>query len=261
MKRLSDYHIHTVFSDGKDTPEEVVKTAIERGFSEIGFSDHSYTSFDESYCIPFDKISEYRESIRTLREKYKDKIRILSGTEQDFYSEMPTEGYDYVIGSVHYVKSGEEYIPVDESPETIVKASEKYFGGDVLSFCEEYYKTVAKVSEKTGCDIIGHFDLVTKYIEKAELFDAECRRYRNAALCAAEELLSSGKPFEINTGAISRGHRSTPYPAQFILEYLMARGAKFILSSDSHRKENIGYGFDKYENAVNGESLIDALSI
>ena len=74
MKRLSDYHIHTVFSDGKDTPEEVVKTAIEKGFSEIGFSDHSYTSFDESYCIPFDKVSEYRECIGTLREKYKDKI-------------------------------------------------------------------------------------------------------------------------------------------------------------------------------------------
>lgn len=246
---LCDYHVHSVFSDGKDTPEEIVKTAIEKGFSEIGFSDHSYTDFDESYCIPKARLREYEECIRELSEKYKDRIKILFGVEQDYYSETPTDGYDYIIGSLHYVKVNDVYIPVDESPETLEKAAKEYFGGDMLSLCEEYYKTVAKVCEKTKCDMIGHFDLVTKYIEKKDLFSTESKRYRKAALDAASELLKSGKPFEINTGAISRGHRTTPYPQDFIMKYLSDNGAEFVLSSDSHRKENIGYYFDKTDGS------------
>ena len=51
MKILCDYHVHTTFSDGKNTPEEIVLAAREKGLKEIGFSDHSYTFFDERYCL------------------------------------------------------------------------------------------------------------------------------------------------------------------------------------------------------------------
>ncbi len=48
---FSNFHQHTTFSDGKNTPEEVLQSALARGMEAIGFSDHSYTSIDESYCM------------------------------------------------------------------------------------------------------------------------------------------------------------------------------------------------------------------
>ena len=44
--RYSDLHTHTVFSDGANTMEEMVRAAVERNFVSIGISDHSYTAFD-----------------------------------------------------------------------------------------------------------------------------------------------------------------------------------------------------------------------
>ena len=49
MKR--DFHVHTTFCDGINTPEEIVISAISRGMDKIGFSGHSYTFFDEEYCM------------------------------------------------------------------------------------------------------------------------------------------------------------------------------------------------------------------
>ncbi len=259
MIYLCDYHVHTNFSDGADTPEAVVLAAIEKGFTEIGFSDHCYTEFDESYCIKKADLPRYKEEITGLKEKYSDRISILCGVEQDYYSESSAEPYDYVIGSLHYVNCGGKFLPVDESAETQRRTVEEYFGGDALAYCEEYYKTVSDIVEKTGCDIIGHFDLVSKYSEVSDLIDVTNERYIAAALTAADRLLASGKPFEINTGAISRGYRTTPYPAQFILEHLIGRGAKFILSSDSHKKENVGYSFDEFRPLIPEANLIEKL--
>lgn len=129
---LRDLHVHTTFSDGKNTPEEVVLEAIARKMEVLGFSDHSYTAFDESWCMKKGDTPLYRACIARLRARYGDKIKILCGIEQDFYSEEPTEGYDYVIGSVHYLRAGEEYIPVDESPELLRAAAEKHFRGESL---------------------------------------------------------------------------------------------------------------------------------
>ena len=259
MKYLCDYHIHTSFSDGANTPEEMIESAIEQGFSEIGISDHCYTDFDESYCIKKADLSRYHDEITRLKEKYSDKISIRCGIEQDYYSDSPTDPYDYVIGSLHYVKCGGKYLPVDESAATQKKTVEEYFGGDALAYCEEYYKTVSGVAEKTGCDIIGHFDLVSKYTEISDLIDVNSKRYKTAATDAADRLLASGKPFEINTGAISRGYRTSPYPSRQITDYLVSRGARFILSSDSHRKENVGFSFDEFRTLIPEANLIEKL--
>ena len=40
---LTDLHVHTNYCDGKNTPEEMVLAAIEKGMECIGFSVHSYT--------------------------------------------------------------------------------------------------------------------------------------------------------------------------------------------------------------------------
>ena len=59
-------------------------------------------------------VPKYQAEVRALAEKYKDKIEILCGVEQDACSTAPTEDFDYVIGSVHYVEKNGMYYCVDE---------------------------------------------------------------------------------------------------------------------------------------------------
>lgn len=244
---VKDLHMHTVYCDGSGTPEQMVESAIEKGLSTVGISGHSYTFFDESYCMQRKNIPRYIAELRYLRAKYYDRIRVLCGVEQDYYSDYPTDDFDYVIGSVHYVKAGEEYIPVDESIAILYSAADKHFNKDIYALCEAYYKTVSDVVNKTSCDIIGHFDLISKFIEREPLFDMNHPRYVAAWQRAADELLKTGVPFEINTGAISRGYRSEPYPSGVMIDYIRERGGRFVLSSDAHSPENIGYRFEEYE--------------
>ena len=247
---LFDLHVHSVFSDGRDTPRDIVISAIEKGVKTLGFSDHSYTEFDERYCIQKDKQAEYIRTINELKNEFSDKIKILCATEQDFYSTAPTSGYDYVIGSVHYVLIDGEYIPVDETADILKQAADKYFSGDILSLCEAYFENVGKVYEKTKCDIVGHFDLITKFNEQEQLFDENDPRYINAYRKAVDKIIEGCRVFEINTGAISRGYRTTPYPSENIRSYICQKGGKFILSSDSHQKETLCFEFDKFRNLL-----------
>ena len=234
-----DLHTHTTYSDGNNTPEEMVLSAIEKGIKVFGISDHSYMDFDDSYCLKKEKVKEYIKEIERLKAKYSDKIEVLCGIEQDFYSGVPEFEFDYVIGSVHYVKLGDEYIAVDDTAKELKNAADRYFGGDIYSLVEEYYRLVATVAEKTKADVIGHFDLITKFQEKEPLFDEKNERYIKAWQSAVDSLVEANVPFEINYGAISRGYRTAPYPSKEIQAYILKKGGRFILSSDSHHKDTI----------------------
>ena len=243
----TDYHIHTLFSDGAESPEEMVKQAIKLNMQKIGFSDHSYTFFDESYCLKKEKVEEYISLVASLKKKYSSEIEILCGIEQDYYSDYPTGEFDYVIGSVHYIKVNGEYIPVDENEIILSSAINKHFSGDGLSLAECYFETVSNVVDKTNCNIIGHFDLITMLNKNGKYFDENSPRYINAYKSALDKLINSGKAFEINTRAVFKGVRKTPYPAPDICEYIASKGGKFILSSDSHSKNELMFGFESEE--------------
>ncbi|MBE6823951.1 MAG: histidinol-phosphatase HisJ family protein [Ruminococcaceae bacterium] len=249
MKNV-DLHIHTTYSDGNNTPNEIVEFAIKNGIDTIGFSDHSYTAFDQSYCIKKADISAYKNEIIKLKKKYKDKINILLGIEQDYYSVEDTSDYEFVIGSVHYIKVNGEFLPVDESKDILISAVDKYFSGNIYALIEEYYNTVSDVVNKTNANIIGHIDLISKFNENNDLFDENDERYVKAYKKACDSLIKYNKLFEINTGAISRGYRSTAYPSSQIYKYLKSIGARFILSSDSHSKDTLCYQFDVYKNKI-----------
>ena len=247
---FQDLHTHTTYCDGTSSPEEMVLSAIEKGLDRIGICTHCYTAFDESYCIPLEEYGKFQAEVAALKEKYKDKIEVLCGVEQDVFSYTETDGFDYVIGSCHYVPVGYMLAPIDSLEEVLEYVCSEYYGGDYVAVAENYYKAVEKIAEKTNCDIIGHFDLITKYNEGGRLFDEKDPRYVAAWKAAADELLKSGKTFEINTGAISRGYRTTPYPSDEIREYIRANGGKFILSSDAHSADTIAYDFEKYGGSL-----------
>lgn len=264
-------HTHTTYCDGKNTPEELVLAAIDKGFSVLGFSGHSYTAFDESYCMSKAGTARYQAEIRTLAQRYRDQIQLLCGVEQDFFSESPTTSYDYVIGSVHAIykpfacaeaksplsdtphlltdtphlltDTHGVYIYVDWDAETLVTAADQYYGGDLLALAEDYYATVAQVVSRTGCQIIGHFDLLTKFNEQQLLFDTMHPRYIAAVDQALAALLPMGAIFEINTGAMAKGYRTTPYPSAAILKKIASAGGKIMINTDCHFANALDYGF------------------
>lgn len=273
-----DYHMHTTYCDGTTSAEEMVKEAVARGMEEIGFSGHSHTPFDESYCMMPETTEQYRQELLALREKYADQISIRIGLEMDCFSDADTRDFDYLIGSVHYIRvpdpSAEEdakagdaatanlpegcfryeddegafiYITMDETPEILEGAADAFFGGDMIALAERYFETVSDVPERTDCDFIGHFDLVTKFNEDGSLLDEEDPRYVAAWKKAVDKILLYDIPFEINTGAMAKGYRSQPYPAAPIRDYIREEGGRFILSSDSHRPGTLCYEFAEYE--------------
>jgi len=243
---MRDYHVHTHFSDGKCSPREMVEAALAMGMDVLGFSDHGYTDFDGTYCMSAEEQMRYVREIRELAEEYQGNIRILCGIEQDLFAGMRPEGFDYAIGSVHYFRFGDRYVDVDHTAQILLDAADEFCGGDIYRMAEIYYENVSRVVEVTNCDIIGHFDLITKHNEKFAFMDENHPRYVAAWKKAADCLLSTNRPFEINMGAISRGYKSKPYPADPILTYLRDRGAQFILNSDSHHKDNLCYQFDRW---------------
>ena len=239
---MRDLHMHSVYSDGKNTAEEMILSAIDLGLDCVGLSEHSHTEGDE--CgMTYEGTAAYRVEMAELKKKYAGRIEVLCGLERDYYSD-DTLDYDYVIGSIHWLKMPDGHkLPVDWTAEKQREGVDYYFGGDWYAFAEAYYEMESRVADVTKCDIIGHFDLLTKFAEQDPYYDLRHPRYVKAWQAAADRLLETGKPFEINTGAISRGYRTEPYPAKEIRDYIRRHGGRLILSSDSHQKETIAYRF------------------
>ena len=61
MQRCN-FHTHTKYSDGTDTPQEMIEAAIGFGFKALGFSDHSYTHQREDYPMSIEGQKQYRRA-------------------------------------------------------------------------------------------------------------------------------------------------------------------------------------------------------
>ncbi len=229
-----DIHTHTLYCDGADTPQGMVEAAIALGMEAIGFSGHSYVQFDLDCCMTREDTFKYRREIVDLRERYRERIDVLCGIEQDLLSNDPAMGYDYVIGSVHYLPSRDGFFSVDLSAEELVRAVNVYYNGRFEGLWKDYFSAVAQLPEKTGCGIIGHFDLIAKFNEGGKLFDETMPYYLTYATAAIDRLIDAGMIFEVNTGAVSRGYRKLPYPSLPLLNYIASKGGRAMLSSDAH---------------------------
>jgi len=239
---LVNLHTHSTFCDGKNTPEEIVKEAIGRGFSAVGFSGHGYTGFDLRYCMQ--DWEGYLAEIRRLKELYRGQIEIYLGIEEDAFAPVDRSQLDYMIGSSHYVYAGGDYYPIDSGYSYFEKCLE-VLGHDPIRLAENYYSTFCRYIHQRKPDIVGHFDLITKFDESnAPLFLGD-ERYQKVAEKYMAEAAKSGCIFEVNTGAMVRGLRTAPYPAENLLHVLKKEGARLILSSDSHRADSLDAYFEE----------------
>lgn len=244
MKYKQNLHTHTVRCDGIDTPEEMINVAIAKGFDSIGFSGHSCNKYSTYKHITLETTRAYKREIYALKEKYKDRIDIFCGLEFEMLCEDTKEGWEYMIGSTHYLKKDGEVFSIDVSAQQIAKVVEEKFGGDGLAMAKCYYEHLSTLPNYGNFDFIGHFDLLTKNIDSVPLFDPESREYLSYATDAMDALKGKIDLFEVNTGAIARGYRKTPYPMMNILRELKARCFGAIISSDCHDARYLDLQFD-----------------
>ena len=238
---LDNYHTHTNFCDGKNSPEEMIQSAISKGFFALGFSGHSQIPTSLA-SMTKEKEVEYFNEITRLKQKYQDKIKIFCGIEQDMVSSGFIFDYDYVIGSKHRVKVNGRYYAVDASQSSCRQFLNQLFDGSFEKYAKVYYDDLVNVVEVTKADVIGHVDLITKFCEIDNILLTD-EYYRHAEDCV-KQLCKTGKPFEINTGAIGRGYRTTPYPDSKLLKIIFEHGGNIMINSDCHHMSTLDCGFE-----------------
>ncbi len=247
---FSDLHTHTIFCDGLSSPEEMVLSAIEKGLKKIGLCMHAPILNTEYAEFSTDKQKQFICEVNRLKEKYLGKIEILCGLENDYFSPPIENKFDYIIGSLHVFVVGDKILDIDRSPLHFEQAVNDCFNGDYYLASEWYYERLSNIIEKTNADIIGHFDLITKFNLNNRFFNQKHPRYINAYKKAVDKLVKYNKPFEVNLGAIARGYLDLPYPDKDIVEYIKSKGGSLILSSDAHNKNDIAFQYEKWVGLI-----------
>jgi len=101
-----DLHMHTTWSDGKYSTEEMVEAARKRGYKYVAITDHS-KSLGVAGGLSDEDLLKHTDECRALDAKFSD-IRVLAGTEVDIrqdgtldYSDELLAKLDFVVASLH----------------------------------------------------------------------------------------------------------------------------------------------------------------
>ena len=244
MTVRSDLHLHTAFCDGKHTPREMIEQALALGYHTLGLCCHSALPFANDWSAQNERA--FLEEIAALKAAYKGRISILCGIECD--NESPFHaGFDYVIGSAHHLRCGGKVYPVDESANTLLALLNEGFGGDKDALARAYFSAVVENARRLRPDVLGHFDLLTKYCEVESALGFDSPAYFEAGKAALAEIFPFCPILEVNFGALSRGYRTSPYPNDAFLSFWKSLGGKVILTSDAHSKEALAIDTKKAE--------------
>jgi len=231
----TDYHMHSTYSDGRSLPEEYIKSAIDAGLNEIGFSEHLTLFRDpEEWNMNPENLTTYIDHIEKLRKETLN-IRIKTGLEVDFFPGREKEirafvenlPLDYLIGSVHFM--GER--TVDFGPEF-------YAGKSFDSLFESYFEIVCAAIESEIFDIIGHCDLIRIFGYKT---DGNMEHlYRKLA----KTMKKHNVVFEVNTNGRNRPLADF-YPDRKYLSVFRKENVPVCVNSDAHMPSRVGQYFDE----------------
>jgi histidinol-phosphatase (PHP family) len=250
---LTDYHVHL----RTDEPEASVAqhhsadnvaryraAAEERGIAELGCSEHIYRFAQalEVWRHPFweryahDDLDAYCVFVREQTDlRLGIEADFVPGAEDALAALLDARSFDYVIGSVHFLRDG----AVDMDDYSVWDS-----GHSVEEIWQRYFETVGESASSGLFDVIGHPDLV-KYWGSADaahpLPDGDLRRYYELAVGPIAE---AGVAVEVSTAGL-RKPAGEIYPAAGFLKMCVEAGVPVALSSDAHRPEDIGAGYDR----------------
>ena len=186
----------------------------------------------------------YIAEVGRVKEAFRGRLEIYLGCEEDAFSLVDRGKYEYLVGSSHYYFLDGKYLPIDSSYDYF-SACYAAFSGNTREMARVYYENFVSYIQKRRPDIIGHFDLITKFDEYAAPVFLSDPEYRKNAEFYLREAARAHCLFEVNTGAITRGYRVTPYPHEDLLRVLRECDEGIILSSDSHAIETLDGCFEE----------------
>ena len=160
----------------------------------------------------------------------------MPGREDRIASLLEAREWDYVVGSVHFVR---------DAPSTRGTEWEHVWGrGDrPEKVWQRYFETLAEAARSGLYDIMAHPDLVKVWGSARPLPEGDLRHYYEPAV---EAMLEAGVAVELSTAGL-RKPVGELYPAPALLEMAVDAGLPIALSSDAHEPDQLGY---RYEDAV-----------
>lgn len=255
--KLSDFHVHTNFSDGQDSPEKVIERVKELSLASIAITDH----FDRN--DPRSRISEISESrllehfdlIRALSDRLS--VKVLLGVETQPmpdgslpFSDRIKNQCDVIITSCHYLNYNGHIQP-------------GFFLNDDYWSC--FRETLIRIAAAEG-DILGHSEEYlpispflkgqeTTFLERREICRQIADRYLDNAFIdrLGDALLSSGKACEL--------HCATSTPRDWVIEKLAQKGVHFTSGSDAHEAQFVGAVLFAYTKAKEKNLVLNKLEV
>jgi len=227
---MIDLHNHTILCNhAVDSMDEFIQKAITKGIKIYGFSDHAPMNYDEKYRMSFEDMDIYENWIDSLKEKYKDKIKILKGYEVDFTPNVDKRvlerKVDYLIGSVHFLDNWGF-----DNPEFLSEWKKR----DVDDVYKEYFELIEKMAQSKLFDIVGHLDLI-------KVFDFHPKKdIKKIAKNAIESIADNKMVVEINTAGL-RKKVNEFYPSIHLLEMIKEYNIDITFGSDAHSKNQVGF--------------------
>ncbi len=238
---IADVHVHSRYSTDSETePEDNIRRAIEIGLPAVCFTDHMDWDFPlEGITYDFNP-TEYCEELGGLREKYKDRIKVLIGVElgmqpnlekryRALLSEYP---FDFAIGSQHLVDGKDPYYPETFEGKTDREVFRKYFD-----------ETLENVKAFHDFDSMGHLDYIVRY-GRNKSRSYSYRAFADVIDEILKLLVRYNIAIEINTAGF-RKQIGSPNPHPDILRrYRELGGTLVTVGSDSHKPHTLGFAFD-----------------
>ncbi len=235
-------HNHSNFSDGENSPEELVLSAISAGIKVFGISDHwcevPYDGTDwAEWCMAHERLDEYVTTLLELKKRYdSDKFTLKLGLEVDFFFEnidsvmarLAEYPFDYLIGSVHYAGT----FPIDHDIADWTDLTEQQKD----DICEIYWQKISGAADCGYFTFIGHLDLPKKFA----LIDE--KKYLPHAMKVLDIIASRSGAIEINTAGRFKNCRDT-YPSAAILREANLRRIPVVISADAHAAAHLNRAF------------------
>jgi len=264
---LTNHHTHTLYSDGSSQPEEYILEALNKGFSIVGFTEHSPLPFDNSFSFKEVNKEEYIALMIHLKQKFSGQIAVFSGMEMDYipgmsenFSKVKAEyKLDYLIGSVHLVRpAGNTQLWFTDGPDyqTYDQGLKELFESDIRKAVTTYNNQINEMIETQHFDIIGHFDKIKMH--NRDRFFTENEPWYQALVAETLELIQDRDIIvEVNTRGIYKKRSETTYPGLEILKRIKKMRIPVMVNSDAHKPFELDgefdYGFSLLREAGIGE--------
>ncbi|MBR6929793.1 MAG: histidinol-phosphatase [Bacteroidales bacterium] len=254
-------HTHSIYSDGKSQPREIVEEAVRQGLTTLGFSEHSPLPFDNNFSVKEADMPRYVAEIAQLKEEFKGKIDLYCGLEADYLTgvsepfAVTKERYhlDYLIGGVHLVgqSANPDEIWFIDGPkwEVYDEGLQKFFDGDIRRAVRRFYEQSNEMIENEQFDIIAHFDKI-KMHNRERYFREDELWYRKLALETLDLIREKGLVMEINTRGIYKKRYNGFYPSPWLMEEACKMGVPAVISADAHHFSEISLEFAAAEEAL-----------